>query len=86
MQRNLSETANDFSGSKINALVEKVTAIWNRTTPTRGTQLVFCDMGVKATPWGYCVYDDIVAKLLAHGNPASRMKKLGIARARRSAR
>ncbi|HUY91924.1 MAG TPA: DEAD/DEAH box helicase family protein [Pirellulales bacterium] len=75
--RLLSQTAGDFTGSKINALVDKVTAVWNRTSPTRGTQLVFCDMGVKATPWGYCVYDDIVQKLVARGIPREQIAAIG---------
>src|SRR5436309_8133990 len=44
--RMLSAAASDFPGSKVNALVENVTAIWTRTAPTRGTQMIFCDMGV----------------------------------------
>src|SRR5205809_5411979 len=41
--RMLSATAPDFPGSKVNALVEHVVAIWNRTAATRGTQMIFCD-------------------------------------------
>ena len=58
--------------SKINALVENVAAIWRRTAATRGTQMIFCDMGVNPTPWGYSVYDEIIAKLVAAASPASR--------------
>src|SRR6202050_4910767 len=47
--RMLSPSAPDFPESKINRLVDNVAAIWHRTTPTRGTQLVFCDMGVNPT-------------------------------------
>src|SRR5437899_12973363 len=47
--RMLSPTAPDFPGSKVNALVENVTAIWNRTSGTRGTQMIFCDMGLHPT-------------------------------------
>jgi hypothetical protein len=53
--RMLSGAAADFPGSKVNALVENVAAIWARTEATRGTQMVFCDMGVNPTPWGYSV-------------------------------
>ena len=53
---------------------------WSRTSPrplarpppTRGTQMIFCDMGVNPTPWGFCVYDEIVAKLVAPASPGSR--------------
>src|SRR5437667_1797835 len=55
--RMLSATAQDFPESKINALLENVTAVWHRTATTRGTQMIFCDMGVNPTPWGYSAYD-----------------------------
>jgi hypothetical protein len=35
-----SATAPDFPESKVNRLVENVTAIWNRTAATRGTHLL----------------------------------------------
>src|SRR5947209_7436714 len=61
--RMLSATAKEFPGSKINALADQVAAVWRKTTPTRGTQMVFCDMGVTATPWGFSVYDTLIEKL-----------------------
>src|SRR5262249_43233952 len=54
-----SADAPDFPSSKVNALVERVISIWERTAATRGTQMVFCDMGVHPTPWGYSAYDEI---------------------------
>src|SRR5207244_5005071 len=51
--RLLSPHADDFPDSKIHALVANVTAIWQHTAPTRGTQLIFADLGVHPTPWGY---------------------------------
>src|SRR5262245_43606903 len=56
--RLLSPTATDVPDAKINALVENVTAIWQRTAPTRGTQLIFADLGITPTSWGYGVYAD----------------------------
>jgi hypothetical protein len=41
----LSASAPDFSESKINRLVDNVVATWDRTAPTRGTQMIF-DTGV----------------------------------------
>lgn len=41
--------ADDFAGSKINAAVERIHAIWRETAADRGTQLVFCDL---STPRG----------------------------------
>ena len=45
--RLLSGNAEDFADAKINRLVENVASVWQRTTPTRGTQMIFCDMGVE---------------------------------------
>jgi hypothetical protein len=75
--RLLSPTAEDVPGSKINALVENVTGIWQRTTPTRGTQLIFADLGIHPTPWGYSVYQDIVHKLVQHGIPRQEIAAIG---------
>src|SRR5947209_15004180 len=44
--RMLSAAAPDFPGSKVNVLVENVVSIWNRTAATRGTQMIFSDLGV----------------------------------------
>ncbi len=73
----LSADAEDFPESKINRLVENVAAIWDQTKEKRGTQLIFADMGVNPTPWGYSPYDDIVKKLIAHGVPAERIATIG---------
>jgi N12 class adenine-specific DNA methylase len=50
--RMLSATAEDNPHSKIAALVENVERIWRESAGTRGTQMIFCDMGVQPTPWG----------------------------------
>src|SRR5205823_3218335 len=75
--RMLSPSAPDFPGSKVNAMVENIHAIWNRTSTTRGTQMIFCDMGVHPTPWGYSAYDDIIQKLLARGIPREQIAAVG---------
>src|SRR5207248_4070241 len=75
--RMLAAAAPDFAGSKVNALVESVAAIWKRTAATRSTQLVFCDMGVHPTPWGYSAYDDIIGKLVAAGVPRGQVATIG---------
>ncbi len=67
--RMLASEATDFPGSKVNALVENVVSVWRRTEATRGTQMIFCDMGVHPTSWGYSAYDEIVRKLVASGIP-----------------
>ncbi len=75
--RLLSSTATDFPASKINALVDHVADIWQRTAPTRGTQLIFSDMGVNPTSWGYSVYDEIIDKLVKRGIPREDIASIG---------
>ena len=75
--RLLSASASDFPGSKINALAGNVARIWQDTAAARGTQLIFCDMGVNPTPWGYGVYDDVIQKLIAAGVPAGQIAAVG---------
>jgi len=75
--RLLSASAPDCPDSKINALVENVAGIWQRTTPERSTQLIFCDMGVNPTAWGYSVYQEIIDKLVAHGLPRAEIATIG---------
>ncbi len=65
----------DFPESKINALVGNVLRIWRRTEATRGTQMVFCDMGVNANP--FSAYDEVVEKLIEHGIPARQIAVMG---------
>ena len=75
--RMLSATAPDFPESKINRLVENTTAIWRRSAATRGAQMIFCDLGVHPTAWGYSAYDDIIKKLIAAGIPAEQIATIG---------
>jgi N12 class adenine-specific DNA methylase len=75
--RMLSPSAPDFPESKINRLVENVTATWQRTASTRGTQMIFADMGVNPTKWGYSPYEDITKKLIAAGIPAEQIAAMG---------
>ena len=75
--RMLSATAEDFPESKVNRLIANVGAIWQKTAATRGTQMIFADIGVNPTPWGYSPYDDIVTKLTAHGIPAEQIAVMG---------
>ncbi len=75
--RMLSPTAPDFPESKVNRLVENVASIWKKTAATRGTQMIFADMGVNPTPWGYSPYQDIIKKLIAHGIPREQIAAIG---------
>jgi N12 class adenine-specific DNA methylase len=75
--RMLSPTAPDFSESKVNRLVENVAVIWNKSAATRGTQMIFADMGVNPTAWGYSPYEEIIQKLIAAGVPAEQIAAMG---------
>jgi hypothetical protein len=75
--RMLSATAPDFPESKINRLVDNVVGVWRASSPTRGTQMIFADMGVNPTPWRYSPYDDIVQKLVDRGIPREQIASIG---------
>jgi N12 class adenine-specific DNA methylase len=75
--RMLSAKAPDFPESKVNRLVGNVASIWKKTAATRGTQMIFCDMGVHPTQWGYSVYDDVIEKLVASGIPRQQIAAIG---------
>ena len=75
--RMLSAAAPDHSTSKINALADNVVGIWHRSAPGRGTQMIFCDMGVNPTPWGFSAYDDVIGKLVSRGIPRDQIAAIG---------
>jgi N12 class adenine-specific DNA methylase len=75
--RMLSATAPDFPDSKINRLVDNVVDIWKASADKRGTQMIFADMGVNPTPWGYSPYEEIIKKLIAAGVPAEQIAAIG---------
>jgi N12 class adenine-specific DNA methylase len=75
--RMLSATAPDFPESKVNRLVENVVDVWKKSAATRGTQMIFADMGVNRTPWGYSPYSEIIDKLIAAGVPSEQIAAIG---------
>ena len=75
--RMLSASAPDFAESKVNRLVANVVEVWKKSAATRGTQMIFADMGVNPTPWGYAPYEEIVTKLVAHGIPREQISAIG---------
>jgi N12 class adenine-specific DNA methylase len=75
--RLLRSNAPNFPESKINALVGSVATIWRQSAGKRGTQLVFCDMGVHKTPWGYSAYEEVVEKLAGQGMPREQIASIG---------
>lgn len=64
----------DNPDSKTNCAVEKIHQIWLDSAPTKGAQLVFCDLSTPqpGTRW-FSVYDDVRAKLIDRGIPASEI-------------
>lgn len=75
--RMLSATASDFPESKVNRLVGNVVDVWKSSAATRGTQMIFADMGVNPTAWGYSPYAEIIRKLTAAGVPAAQIAAIG---------
>ncbi|WP_020469620.1 LAGLIDADG family homing endonuclease [Zavarzinella formosa] len=75
--RMLSASAGDFPESKVNALVGNVFDIWKNTTDTRGTQMVFSDIGINPTPWGYSAYEEVTRKLIDRGIPREQIAAIG---------
>jgi N12 class adenine-specific DNA methylase/predicted RNA methylase len=75
--RLLSASAADEPGSKINALAGNVAGIWKKSAATRGVQMIFSDMGVNPTPWGFGVYDEIIGKLTQRGIPREQIAAIG---------
>ena len=68
-QRLIDEMFPDDLNSKVNACVNNIFEIWEKTKENKSTQLVFSDM---STPKGnneFNIYDDIKKKLTARGIP-----------------
>lgn len=68
-QRLIDEMFPDDPNSKVNACVDNIYNIWEKTKENKSTQLVFSDM---STPKGndeFNIYDDIKKKLIARGIP-----------------
>lgn len=68
-QRLINEMFPDDPNSKVNACVNNIFEIWEKTKENKSTQLVFSDM---STPKGnneFNIYDDIKKKLIARGIP-----------------
>jgi N12 class adenine-specific DNA methylase len=75
--RMLDPNAEDSPDSKINQLVANVAEIWEQSKEQRGTQLIFADMGVNPTAWGFSPYDEIIRKLIERGIPKEEIATIG---------
>lgn len=72
-QRLLNPMLPDFAGSKVNACVENVYAIWEAGKEKKLTQLIFCDLSTPRKD-GYDVYHDIKEKLMQKGVPQEEIR------------
>lgn len=72
-QRLMNPLLPDDPGSKANACVEQVFAIWEKTKPQRSAQMIFCDLSTPRAD-GFDVYNDIRSKLVARGIPKEEVQ------------
>ncbi|WP_298731772.1 helicase-related protein [uncultured Subdoligranulum sp.] len=72
-QRLIDPNLPDDPNSKVNACVERVFEIWERTRPNRSTQLIFCDLSTPRADT-FNIYDDIRGKLMAKGIPKEEIQ------------
>ncbi len=75
--RLLSSTSLTPQVTKSDLMADIIVAGWKKGESKRTTQLVFCDMGVHPTAWGFSVYDDIISKLTSRGIPRNQIAVAG---------
>lgn len=75
--RLVTQGAEAFEEGKIEALVEKVHAIWQRTAENRATQMIFCDLGVSDADGRFSVYQAVIRRLKERGIPANEIAAIG---------
>ena len=73
-QRMMSDMLPDFEGSKINACVENIYSLWDKTMTQKSAQLVFCDLSTPHNDGSFSVYTDIRKKLMERGVPESEIR------------
>ena len=72
-QRLMNEMLPESETGKVAACAQNVFEIWQRTTPQRSTQMIFCDLSTPHNDGHFNVYDAIRDKLIAMGIPAEEM-------------
>ncbi len=71
--RLISEHYPDDPDNKINVCARKVAELYHQSTPHKGTQIIFCDMGTPTTS-GFNLYAAFREKLVTDmGIPASEI-------------
>lgn len=69
-------TAQDHPGSKLHALCDNVYRHWVEGQAERTTQLIFCDVGVNPTAWGFGAYAAVIEGLVALGIPRHEIARM----------
>ena len=72
----------DDETTKIQTVIADTLATYRATRDTRATQLLFCDLGVHPTAWGYSVYQEVIDGLVAGGIPPDQVACAGEAKTR----
>ena len=62
---------------KLTAMFNKAAGIWRGTADVRATQMIFCDIGVNPTGWGFSVYEEIKRGLMDRGVPREEIADIG---------
>lgn len=73
-QRMMNDMLPDFEGSKVNACVDNIYSLWDKTMEKKSAQLVFCDLSTPHGDDSFSVYTDIRKKLIGRGIPESEVK------------
>ena len=63
----------DDANSKINTLMRNVYDIWQKETPNKGAQIVFCDLSTPKFNGEFSVYEDLRQKWIDKGVPAKQI-------------
>ena len=72
-QRLMNELLPENETGKVAVCAQNVFEIWQRTTPQRSTQMIFCDLSTPHNDGHFNVYDAIRDKLIAKGIPAEEI-------------
>lgn len=73
-QRMINDMLSDFEGIKINACVDNIYSLWDKTMEKKSAQLVFCDLSTPKNDGFFSVYTDIHKKLTLRGIPEEQIK------------
>jgi N12 class adenine-specific DNA methylase len=66
----------DGPDSKLSAVAQQIHRLWQEGQADRSTQLVFCDVGVNPTAWGFGAYTTLIQKCVALGMPPEELARM----------